>query len=129
MMKNDLHVRTNFSASATVDCGYEKVLAKLQEEGIERASITDFDTCLFHVISKIFDISKFYKGEMLPGMECDVFYKGIVFELLAYDFDVFKTFEWSYKTYGTLEMRQTKIKDLLLNQVRESGFKFNYCIT
>ncbi len=125
-MKNDLHVRTNFSASASNDCNYENVLQKLQQAGIERASITDFDTCIFHLVSKIYDISRIYTGTMIPGMECDVFYDGLVFELLAYDFDVFKTFEWSYDTYGTLDMRQTKIKDLLIDKVEQAGLKFDY---
>jgi len=35
-MKNDLHVRTNFSASASKDCSWEKVLKKCQDEKIDR---------------------------------------------------------------------------------------------
>ena len=56
-MKNDLHGRTNFSASASKDCSWEKVLKKCQDEKIDRLSITDFDTCIFHVINKILDTS------------------------------------------------------------------------
>ena len=122
-MKNDLHVRTNFSASANREWNWEKVLKKCQDEGIERLSITDFDTCLFHVINKIFDTSSIFSGEIITGMECDVCEDGLTFELLAYNFEPIKTFNWSYETYGTLETRQTKIKDLLLDCAKKHGLK------
>lgn len=122
-MKNDLHVRTNFSASADRSWNWERVLKKCEEEGIERLAITDFDTCIFHVINKIFDTSSIFKGQIITGMECDVCESGLTFELLAYDFDPIKALSWSYDTYGTLEMRQTKIKDLLLEVARKHGLK------
>lgn len=120
-MKNDLHVRTNFSASANKDWNWERVLQKCQEQKINRLSITDFDTCIFHVINKIVDTSALFTGEILTGMECDVCEDGITFEVLAYNFDPIKTLVWSYETYGTLEMRQTKIKDLLLCATQKQG--------
>lgn len=120
-MKNDLHVRTNFSASASKDWTWEKVLQKCQEQKIDRLSITDFDTCIFHVINKIVDTSTLFTGQIITGMECDVCVDGITFEVLAYNFDPIKTLAWSYQTYGTLEMRQTKIKDLLLRTAKEQN--------
>lgn len=124
-MKNDLHVRTNFSASADKNCNWERVLAKCEEAGIKRLSITDFDTCIFHVIDKIVDTSKYFSGKIVPGMECDVCEDGLTFELLAYNFEPMKTLKWSYNTYGTLEARQTKIKDLLLEKAKKNNLKVN----
>lgn len=124
-MRNDLHVRTNFSASASKDWNWEKVLKKCQDEKIERLAITDFDTCIFHVINKLVDTTPLFKGQIISGMECDVCENGITFELLAYNFDPIKTLSWSYQTYGTLEMRQTKIKDLLLKMAEKNGIKIN----
>ena len=43
-MKNDLHVRTNFSASADRSWNWEKVLKKCKDEKIDRLSITDFES-------------------------------------------------------------------------------------
>lgn len=117
-MKNDLHVRTNFSASTSKEWDWQKVLQKCQEEKIERLAITDFDTCLFHVINKIFDTSSYFMGQIISGMECDVCENGVTFELLAYNFEPFKTLTWSYETYGTLSMRQTKIKNILLDTAK-----------
>lgn len=124
-MKNDLHVRTNISASAAKDWNWERVLQKCEQEGIKRLSITDFDTCLFHVINKLVDTNKYFSGQIITGMECDVCEKGLTFELLAYNFDPMKTLIWAYETYGTLEMRQTKIKDLLLKKAREQKIKID----
>lgn len=124
-MKNDLHIRTNISASSNKDMNWEKVLELAQKNGLERIAITDFDTCLFSVIKKIVSPTKFFKGKIIDGMECDVCYNGITFELLAYNFDVDKTFAWSQKTYGTLEIRQTKLKDLLMKKLENTTLKQN----
>lgn len=124
-MKNDLHIRTNFSASASKEWDYTKVLKKCQEAKLNRISITDFDTCLFHVINKLTDTSALFSGQIISGIECDVCENGLTFELLAYNFDPFKTLVWSYETYGTLEMRQTKIKDILLKTAQEKGIKID----
>lgn len=124
-MKNDLHIRTNFSASANPNASWESVLTKAQEAGLDRISITDFDSCVFHLVRKIVDTKKYFKGEILNGMECDVCENGKTFELLAYNFDPVKTFDWALKVYGTLETRQTKIKDILVALAKEKGFKLD----
>ena len=124
-MKNDLHIRTNFSASAAKDCDWRKVLKKCQDEKLDRISITDFDTCIFHVINKLVDTSCIFSGKIVTGMECDVCENGITFELLAYNFEPFKTLSWSYKTYGTLENRQTKIKNLLIEKAKQHKIKID----
>ena len=124
-MKNDLHIRTNISASANKDCTWENVLQKCQKLGLERISITDFDTCLFHIINKIVDTKRYFDGQIITGMECDVCEDGITLELLAYNFEPIQTLKWSYETYGTLEMRQTKIKNLLVDCIKNVDLKFD----
>ncbi|MBR1925945.1 MAG: hypothetical protein IJ837_03765 [Clostridia bacterium] len=124
-MKNDLHIRTNISASSNKEMNWEKVLLMAQENKLERIAITDFDTCLFSVIRKIVSPTKYFSGEIIDGMECDVCYDGITFELLAYNFDVEKTFEWSKKIYGTLETRQNKLKELLIKKLNKTKLAQN----
>ena len=124
-MKNDLHMHTNFSACADKDNTWEKLLALMQDKGLERISITDHDTCIFHVINKFKDTSKIFKGEIIPGMECDVVEDGVTFELLAYNFDVMPIFNWAYNVYGTLEIRQTRIKNKLVQITKAKGFKLD----
>ncbi len=124
-MKNDLHIRTNISASSNAEMNWEKVLTLAEKNGLDRIAITDFDTCLFSIIKKIVSPKKYFKGEIIDGMECDVCLNGKTFELLAYNFDVDKTFEWSLKTYGTLQTRQTKLKDLLLEKLKDTNLVFD----
>lgn len=119
-MKNDLHIRTNFSASADPNLDFKKVLEMCERKKLDRISITDFDTCLFPVINILTDTSSVYSGKIISGMECDVCEKGITFELLAYNFDPIKTLVWSYQTYGSLKDRQTKIKNELVKIVNKN---------
>lgn len=124
-MKNDLHIHTNFSACADKNNTWENLLALAQEKGLEKISITDHDTCIFHVINKFKNTSQIFKGEIIPGMECDVVEDGSTFELLAYNFDVMSIFNWAYNVYGTLEIRQTRIKNKLIQIVKAKEFKFD----
>ena len=124
-MKIDLHTHTNFSACADRENSYEKLLIKAQESGITKLAITDHNTCLFHVINLFTDTSKYFKGEIVAGMECDAIEEGMAFEVLAYNFDVMKLFNWAFKTYGTLESRQYKIRDILVEKVKKSGYKID----
>ncbi len=125
-MKTDLHIRTNFSGSADKSLSYQKVLQLAKASGLGKISITDFDTCIFHVINHMFDNSEYFDGQIIPGMECDVCVDGKIYELLVYNFDVIKTFDWSYQIYGTKDTRQQKIKDLLIKAVKDSGLVFDY---
>lgn len=127
-MKNDLHIRTNFSASADSNLDYVSVLKMCEQAKLNRISITDFDTCIFHAINSVKDTSKLFSGEIITGMECDVCEEGITFELLAYNFEPMKTLVWSYQIYGNLEMRQTKIKKVLLEAVKKSKLSIDTSI-
>lgn len=118
----DLHTHTNFSACANRENTWESLLVKAQEKRVEILSITDHNTCIFHVMKQFIDTKRFFQGDIISGMECDVVENGLTFEVLAYNFDVMKMFNWALKTYGTLETRQTKIKDALVSQVKDKGF-------
>lgn len=124
-MKYDLHLHTNFSACANKNNSFEKLLTLAQKEGLENISITDHNTCIFHVINMFMDTSLFFKGKIISGMECDVVDSGITFELLAYNFDIMPIFKWSFDTYGTLEIRQNRIKNKLIKIIRKHGLKFD----
>ncbi len=77
---------------------------------------------MFPVINKLTDTSNLFSGEILNGMACDVCESGVTFELLAYNFEPFKTLEWSYSVYGALEDRQTKIKNALVDIAKKAGY-------
>ncbi len=124
-MKIDLHMHSNFSACANPDNSWEKLLTLAEDNGLEKISITDHNTCIVHVINKFKDTRNLFKGKIVPGMECDVVEDGLTFELLAYNFDVMKIFNWAYEIYGTLEIRQTKIKNKLVKITQNAGFEID----
>lgn len=127
-MKYDLHMHTNFSACANKDNSYENLLKLCEKSGLDTISITDHNSCIFHMLHMYSDLSGLYSGKIVTGMECDVNEGGIGFEILAYNFDPAKIFNWTYSTYGTLESRQTKLKDKLLDLIKKNGFSYDQSI-
>ena len=116
-MKIDLHTHTNFSACANKENGWFELLCKAEKEKINILSITDHNTCLFHLLEKFVNITNF-SGRIVPGIELDVVEDGVSFELLAYNFDVKKIFDWSFEKYGTIHTRQLKLKDKLVEAIK-----------
>ncbi len=121
-MREDLHLHTNFSNCAEKSNSFESLLKLAELSRLDRISITDHNTCVAHVLAALRDISGYYRGELVPGMECDVAEDGVTFELLAYDFNVMPIFGWANAVYSTPEVRQTKIKNKLLEIAHEKGF-------
>lgn len=115
----DLHTHTNFSMCASSENTWQELLKKAEKAKIELLSITDHNSCVFHIINKFLNTNSLFNGKIIPGMECDVVEKGMSFELLAYNFDVVKAFNWALKVYGTPETRQNKMKDLLIKKIEE----------
>ena len=121
--KYNLHLHTNFSTCADKNNSWEKLLKLLDDNGFNQIAITDHNTCIFHLINMYRDTTRFYKGEIISGIECDVCEDGISFEVLGYNFDVMKIFNWSYRRYGTPSERYQKIKNVLLEKVLKNNLK------
>lgn len=124
-MNFDLHTHTNFSACASRENTWQNLLKKAQENKIDVLSVTDHNSCVFHVVNKFYNTKEFFSGNIITGMECDVVENGVAFELLAYNFDVIKIFNWAYKTYGTLETRQIEMKNRIVKKIKEIGLKYD----
>ena len=124
-MKIDLHMHTNFSACANADNSWQNLLEKAEFEKIDILSVTDHNTCDFYTILKNNDVSKIFSGKIIAGIELDVVEDGIAFELLAYNFNISLVSDWAQKTYGTLQNRQNKIKDLLISKIRDYSLKID----
>lgn len=122
-MKVDLHTHTNFSPCADRTNTWQELLKKAESEKIDLLAITDHNTCMFHLMDNFVDSSKFFSGKIVSGVELDVVENGVTFELLAYNFDVKKVFDWTYKNYGTIESRQKLLKEKLLKLIRKHKLK------
>ena len=124
-MKYDLHMHSNFSACANPSNDYKTLLTKCKENELDVISITDHNAYPFHLINMYQDITPYFSGKIIIGMECDVNESGIGFEVLAYNFDPVKLLDWTYSTYGTLESRQTKLKDKLIELIELNNLYYD----
>jgi len=119
----DLHIHSNISVDGTFSV--EDILVKAQKEGVDVLSVTDHNSALAHVLLKHIDKQRYFKGKVIAGAEIDVVEDGVTFELLAYNFDVDPVQNWLYKKFATIDVRQTKIRDRLMNLAGQKGFKLS----
>lgn len=77
----DLHVHSKYS-DGTDD--YIDLLKKAESKNIKVLSITDHDNCnIYEKINKI-DVSEYYSGKIINGIELKTVVKGVPIELLGY---------------------------------------------
>jgi predicted metal-dependent phosphoesterase TrpH len=83
----DLHIHTNYS-----DGKYSviEVLMAATMKGLKYISITDHDTVKAYDELKDINVSDYYSGTIIPGVEIKVIYKGIPIEVLGYNIDIEK---------------------------------------
>lgn len=93
----DLHTHTNYTDGTW---SVKKLLEEAQNANLEVLSITDHDTVKPYFELENMEVSRFFKGKMIPGVELNAVYDGIKFELLVYDFDYKKLDNWIDKTYN-----------------------------
>lgn len=80
----DLHTHTNYSDGTW---NLRKLLEEAEKLNIEVLSITDHDTVnCYEEIEKI-KVEDIFKGKIIPGVEFNTVFDGVMFHLLAYDFD------------------------------------------
>lgn len=83
----DLHIHSNCSdgTDSVID-----ILKKSNNLDLYAISITDHDTLgAYEELSKI-DISEYYSGILIPGVEIKTTFNGLPIEILAYNFDINK---------------------------------------
>lgn len=77
----DLHVHTNCSDGSDE---WKEVLNLAERKGVKYLSITDHNTCEAYEKMKKEDISKYYSGTLINGIELNTKALGIGIELLGY---------------------------------------------
>ena len=81
----DLHVHTKYSDG--ID-DFKDILKIAESKKIKILSITDHDNCDFYEKIKDINISDYYSGKIIKGIELKTVVKGIPIELLGYGIDV-----------------------------------------
>lgn len=111
----DLHIHTTYSDGAD---SLIEILKKAEEKELEYISITDHDNCNAYMELKELNISNYYHGKIIPGIEIKCGYKGRLIEVLGYKIDPDKMKNWTDNFYKnkTKSILQQKYFDMLYDK-------------
>lgn len=106
-MKINMHVHSNYSLDGEYDVN--SLIDILKEKGFEVISITDHNSCGVYKDIKTESI------KIVPGLEADAIINNQTYDFLCYDFDVETVSKYVTNQYGTVEQRQQKIFNKLID--------------
>jgi len=116
----DLHIKSNLSAEGNLSV--EQILEKAEKEGFDTISIADHNSALSGLVIEHINFKKYFTGKFVSGIEIDVCFEGVTFEILGYGFEVLPVMKWAEDKFGTLAWRQTQIRDKLTELCNKKGF-------
>ena len=80
----DLHIHTTHSdGTKTVT----EILKQAEALRLDYISITDHDKCSAYDELKNIDVSNYYSGKIIKGIEIKAFYKESTIDILGYNYD------------------------------------------
>lgn len=118
----DLHIHSNCSDGSE---SYKTILKKAQELSLECISITDHDNCKVYEQIEKDDISKYYSGKLITGVELQAYILGFSIELLGYFVDYKIINKEVKKLYLPFEEINKSELERLYNKCIDVGMKFN----
>ena len=117
----DLHIHSNYSDGFD---DYKTIFRKAQNMGLECISITDHENCRVYEMMETEDITKYYAGRLITGVELQAFIKGFSIELLGYFVD-YKTINKEVERLYLPFEQVNKIEiERLYNKCVEAGMRF-----
>lgn len=103
----DLHIHTTYSDGTK---NVTEILKQAEELNLDYISITDHDKCSAYEELKNIDISKYYSGKIIKGIEIKCFYKGSTIEVLGYDYNYEKMNNWVREFYANKDRKIIETK-------------------
>lgn len=118
----DLHMHSNYSdgTDSTID-----ILKIAEKNKLEYISITDHNNVDIYYELENIDISKYYSGKVIRGVELNTKVLGVPIEILAYNFDLDKMKEKLNKMYISIEERNIIECTRLIEKVIKSGIEID----
>lgn len=116
----DIHTHTIYSDGSY---SVRELLEEAERKKLSVLSITDHNT-----VSGYDEVNKFrclFSGKILPGIEITTTYKGETIEVLGYGFDIDKMKDFLEENVLTFEAKQLKEFELIREQYRKIGVKFD----
>lgn len=120
----DLHIHTNNSDGTDTVI---QLLNKAESLNLEYISITDHDNCnAYQELEKI-NISDYFSGKIIPGIEIKCTYKKRTIEVLGYKINTEKMNNWLREFYKDKQrdILQTKYFNLLYSKCKKMGLKLS----
>ncbi|MBR2704913.1 MAG: PHP domain-containing protein [Clostridia bacterium] len=117
----DLHTHSNCSDGSD---SYVEILKKAEKLGIECLSITDHDNCKVYEQIKKNDITKYFSGKLICGVELQAYILGFSIELLGYGIDYNVINEEVKNLYLGFEKINAEELKRLYNKCVEIGMVF-----
>ena len=116
----DLHIHTNNSDGTDT---VQELLKKAEELNLEYISITDHDNCNGYEQLKKINISDFFSGKIIPGIEIKCTYKRRTIEVLGYKINTDKMNNWMREFYKDKQRDTLQIKyfNLLYDKCKQMG--------
>ena len=125
----DLHIHTTYSDGTK---SVTEILKQAEDLKLDYISITDHDKCLAYEELKNIDVSKYYSGKIIRGIEIKCFYKGSTIEVDDFyedkDRKIIETkyFNKLYDVCEKLNLTMSKREDIKWNPENDWGGKTVY---
>lgn len=116
----DVHIHTKYSDGTD---SVIELLEKAEKVGLECISITDHDNCKAYEELKSLNISDYYSGKLIKGIEIKCSFRGRLIEVLGYNYDLEKMNAWINEYYKDKQRKDLQIKyfNHLYNACIEKG--------
>ncbi len=120
----DLHIHTTYSDGTK---NVIEILKQAEALKLDTISITDHESCDAHEELKKIDISKYYSGKIITGIELKTKYTNGTIDILGYGIDCTKMKESLKECYK--QASREIIQEKLLKELYEYGKKYNLKLT
>ena len=121
MSKVNLHIHSKLSLDGSLTIN--DIIDKCITIGISYISITDHDNCDTYKELKTSLHDK--QCTLIYGIEADAIIGDITYDILCYGFNIDNVSKWAKEQYGTIETRQTKIYNKLVELCKESKIELD----
>ena len=114
----DLHMHTAYSDGTD---SLIEILQNCEDKGLSVISITDHNNCDAYIEMEKLNISDYYSGKIISGIEINTKAQGVPIEILGYNIDYKKMNELAKKTYLSPEKRNELEFERLVQKCKDYG--------
>lgn len=116
----DLHTHTNCSDGTW---SLKRLLEEAEKENIEVLSITDHDTVNSYKELEKINVKDIFKGNIITGVEFSTVFDGVMFHLLAYNFDYKKLDNFISENYENKKPNLKKEFHYMIESCKKNNIK------